>query len=63
MSETRPEVSSSGNIDLSKIMKPKAQDEVVPPDAGKVRAIGSTTKNPKENEDESKNILKWMGAL
>ncbi len=63
MPETRPEVNSSGNIDLSKIMKPKAQDEVVPPDAGKVRAIGSTTKNPKENEDESKNILKWMGAL
>lgn len=63
MSEVRPEVSSSENIDLSKIMKPKAQGEVVPPDAGKVRAIGSTTKNPKENEDESKNILKWMGAL
>lgn len=47
----------------NRMLRPKAQDEVVPPDAGKVRAIGSTTKNPKENEDESKNILKWMGAL
>lgn len=47
----------------NRMLRPKTQDEVVPPDAGKVRAIGSTTKNPKENEDESKNILKWMGAL
>lgn len=47
----------------NRMLRPKTQDEVVPPDTGKVRAIGSTTKNPKENEDESKNILKWMGAL
>ena len=48
----------------NRMLRPKAQSEVVPPDAGKVRAIGSTTKNPKAEEDsEAKDILKWMGAL
>ena len=48
----------------NRMLRPKAQGEVVPPDAGKVRAIGSTTKNPKAEEDsEAKDILKWMGAL
>lgn len=48
----------------NRMLRPKTQGEVVPPDAGKVRAIGSTTKNPKAEEDsEAKDILKWMGAL
>lgn len=48
----------------NRMLRPKTQSEVVPPDAGKVRAIGSTTKNPKAEEDsEAKDILKWMGAL
>lgn len=60
-----PEMQQQQSVEFNnRMLRPKTQTEVVPPDAGKVRAIGSTTKNPKaEEDDEAKNILKWMGAL